>query len=322
MARFLANIRGPGRSGGGRGRGFTLIELLVVIAIIAILVGLLLPAVQKVREAANRAQCQNNLKQLGIAVQNCSQTYGGKMPYALGNYPAGNSQRCPSGGASGAFGGCFYQMLPYIEQQNLYNLSVCPAGKFGYDAELGGNGIVEVTPIKLLVCPSDPTANGGMGGWGEAIGSYNFNGLLFQDDWNGSSYYPATIQDGTSNTIFFTEDYAMHGWNTGYENLWWWDYNGFQAPLGTGDCGAAGLTGPAYVPIIMPNIAYCMNTTGGNLGFTTISACSCRAVSPHTGGINAAMGDGSTRFVAQGISGTTWYWACTPNSGEVLGPDW
>ncbi len=90
---------------------FTLIELLVVIAIIAVLVGLLLPAVQKVREAAARSQCQNNFKQLGLATQNAADTYGGELPPAYGHYPttAANLQAPIT-----------VWILPYIEQQPLY----------------------------------------------------------------------------------------------------------------------------------------------------------------------------------------------------------
>src|SRR5579885_677191 len=101
-----------------RFRAFTLIELLVVIAIIAILIGLLLPAVQKVREAANRAQCQNNLKQMGLAIANASDTNQNKMPPLLGYYPG---QYFTSSGTS-LWGSPFISILPFIEQQNLYNL--------------------------------------------------------------------------------------------------------------------------------------------------------------------------------------------------------
>ena len=105
-------------------RAFTLIELLVVIAIIAVLIGLLLPAVQKVREAAARAQCQNNLKQLGISCANCADTNQGKLPPGIGTFPRPNLGNC--GGNQGAsWGGLFFHLLPYFEQGNLLKACQC-----------------------------------------------------------------------------------------------------------------------------------------------------------------------------------------------------
>src|SRR5262245_24869876 len=98
--------------------GFTLIELLVVIAIIAILIGLLLPAVQKVREAAQKSQCQNNLKQMTLATINCADTNQGKLPPGLGLY----TSRRPT--ANNSNGGLFFHLLPYIEQGNLHTAAL------------------------------------------------------------------------------------------------------------------------------------------------------------------------------------------------------
>src|SRR5215210_7456958 len=101
-----------------RRRGFTLIELLVVIAIIAILIGLLLPAVQKVREAAARISCANNMKQLGLATINCADQNSGILPTGMGTYPNVDGDR-----NRGGYGSTFFHILPYIEQDNLYKSS-------------------------------------------------------------------------------------------------------------------------------------------------------------------------------------------------------
>jgi prepilin-type N-terminal cleavage/methylation domain-containing protein/prepilin-type processing-associated H-X9-DG protein len=324
-----------------RSRGFTLIELLVVIAIIAILIGLLLPAVQKVREAANRMQCQNNLKQLSLSLQNCAGTFSGKLPPSYGSFPVpGQNNGCGTGLSPGnGFGGALFHLLPYLEQQNLYNLSQCRSGSF--DVEDGGsllggvNGIVTEKAVKTYICPSDPTANNGNPNvWLGAVGSYCFNGMIFQMNWPllGKSFplanFPASMPDGTSNTIFFSEQYA--GANPLFppsktapsnNSLWFSDYPAFQAPAGSNtDCGAVtpALVGPNYLPLFTPQISYCTsNTMSGGW-----SVCMCRPTSPHTGGINCGMGDGSVHFVSQGVSGNTWYFACTPNGGDILGPDW
>ena len=119
--------------------GFTLIELLVVIAIIGVLVGLLLPAVQKVREAANRVKCQNNLRQITLAVHNYASSNMDRLPPA--SYSTGP-----------ALGSAFYWLLPFIEQDALFRNTQNAGGWFG----------CWTTPLKMYQCPSDITNLDGM----------------------------------------------------------------------------------------------------------------------------------------------------------------
>jgi len=163
-------------------KGFTLIELLVVIAIIAVLIGLLLPAVQKVREAAARTQSTNNLKQMGLSMHNFAANFDGALPPSFGPFPTGSTTN----------GTLFFHMLPYIEQDNVYKSNAL------------------TTPIKTFVAPLDPTNPGT-----SDLTSYASNAAVFgvpSTATGGASIrYPSAFNTkGTTNTILFMERYARH----------------------------------------------------------------------------------------------------------------
>jgi prepilin-type N-terminal cleavage/methylation domain-containing protein len=277
---------------------FTLIELLVVIAIIAILIGLLLPAVQKIREAANRMKCTNNIKQLSLGTINCADTNATLLPPGIGLYPSNQAAALQSDG------GIFLHILPYVEQDNLFKASLGPDGRNGgYPTYNQWNTTIQQARLSVLKCPTDPTMGNDSG-----YASYGYNGQLFRLNYtNGWGHalanYPASLGDGTSNTVFYTEKLAHCSYGN-YNNNYWPDWGSALTEDDLGDPRTSG-----SLPIFNPpgNPANC---DGG------------RPSTKHTGGIVVGMGDGSVRTVSRSISWQSWWAAMTPNQGDILGSDW
>ncbi len=299
---------------------FTLIELLVVIAIIAILIGLLLPAVQKVREAAARSQCSNNFKQLALALQNYASANSDQLPPVNFLYPP-----------TGAQGSAHYALLPFIEQTNLYDLYNQNAAALGYLGAL-------YVPLKNFSCPSDPTqsnglANGGSktGQWG--LSCYSYNLVLFGGSYNAvlqnvgpsssSMYKVGNIPDGTSNTIGLGEQLGAYpayygaGGYGGSEpyNTWAWP----ATPLTTGGTYGPYSPDPAYLP---GGSLYGSNYPLPQCGINPQQANPISFQSAHTTLILVGMMDGSVRPVTSGVSQYSWNLALNPADGLVFDASW
>jgi len=299
-----------------RRSAFTLIELLVVISIIAILIGLLLPAVQKVREAAARIQSANNLKQLGLATA-AYESSNGILP------PAFNYDNDPARGwpfvaqptrFGNAYGTYFFFMLPYIEQDNVFrNL-----GANGTNAYVGANAQF----IKTYSAPADESASQQtINGFG--IGSYavnyrvtgNKNGLvsLSQSDipqWD-TPLKMIDIKDGVSNTLLLVEKRGLCQSGSANGNLWAYGNWGTQwtAVFGTLEASTPTFTGASSMPPqAQPTDINCNPRQPS--GF-------------YSGGISqVCMCDGSVRTVTSTISQNTWRIVMGPSEREVVPLDW
>jgi len=299
-----------------RRRGFTLIELLVVIAIIAILIALLVPAVQKVREAAARTQCTNNLKQIGLAMH---------------NYHDGN-KHFPPGGDVNKIAAQAY-LLPYIEQQSIYKLI-----DFSKPANNAANATALSQVVPVYLCPSDPCAGMPMGfpgnnyvfNYGSDIkwGATDTQGVFF---FGGQFTKFASISDGTSNTAAFCER-RMGDFNNAiatnltdlYANI---GYPGDDVNLAVSMCQA----------IDPNNLAFQWRSDYGgywiqiwhmtlytHAGPPNMRSCAYPpdrmmmvANSGHTGGLNLLLCDGSVRFISNGISLANWRALGTRNGNDV-----
>jgi len=319
MVRFTSQRR-------SRNQAFTLIELLVVISIIAVLVGLLLPAVQKVREAAASTQCKNSLRNIGLAFHNYHSNKKGKMP------PVDN----------GSVAQVFMGIFPYLEQEPVYmwiqNGGVNTSNK-GRDAV-----------IPILLCPSDPTNSPNVfqnipsAGNNASSTSYGANYLAFAGQISASAAnptatswtpftnvltFPGAFPDGTTATVLFADKLAQCSVNgaaaaPNRQNLWSWNSQIYWAAgdsINRAPFFAYGYQNPntgAWNGGVRPGGQTGVVGYANMFQYKPQPTANCGAASSfHTGGINVVFGDGHVATVAPDVGAGVWFSLVTPNCANT-----